>query len=123
VEQHEELLGMQFFIPGLPEKKRNNRRKATEIARMFTCPVEGCHKSYGYESTLKHHLKIKHGGVEPVSKNQLSHEKTVQNTNAPGKVFEDFQVPTKLPAKTGLSRSATGESESVINASPPVVQD
>ena len=54
------MLGMQFFIPGLPEKKRNNRRKATEIKRMFRCPVADCHKSYGYESTLRHHIKVKH---------------------------------------------------------------
>ena len=62
------MLGMQFFIPGLPEKKRNNRRKATEIKRMFKCPVADCDKSYGYESTLRHHIKIKHQGVEPESK-------------------------------------------------------
>ena len=64
MEKHEEMLGMQFFIPGLPEKKRNNRRKATEIKRMFRCPVADCQKSYGYESTLRHHIKVKHQGVE-----------------------------------------------------------
>ena len=35
---------------------------------MFKCPVADCDKSYGYESTLRHHIKIKHQGVEPESK-------------------------------------------------------
>lgn len=68
---------MQFFIPGLPEKKRNNRRKADEIKRLFKCPANGCNKSYGYESTLRHHIKIKHQGIEPVGKFNHEGEKTV----------------------------------------------
>ena len=68
---------MQFFIPGLPEKKRNNRRKADEIKRLFKCPAKGCNKSYGYESTLRHHIKIKHKGIEPISKLDHDGEKTV----------------------------------------------
>ena len=111
MEQHEEMLGMEFFIPGLPEKKRNNRRKATEIKRMYTCPVADCNKSYGYESTLKHHLKIKHQGVEPTQKVE---RKTGPNDDVHiemRQVDDGFQVPMKLAKRQTISRAATGESE------------
>ena len=78
MEKHEELLGMQFEIPGQPERKKNNRRKATEIKRMFNCPVAGCHKGYGSESTLKHHLRVKHSEINKASENKaVKVEKTV----------------------------------------------
>lgn len=42
------------------EKKKRHRRTATEIARHYKCPIEGCNKSYGSEGSLNQHIKIKH---------------------------------------------------------------
>ena len=42
------------------EKKKRNRRTATEIARHYRCPIEGCAKSYGGEGSLNQHIKLKH---------------------------------------------------------------
>ena len=114
---------MQFFIPGLPEKKRNNRRKADEIKRLFKCPVHGCNKSYGYESTLRHHIKIKHQGVEPAGKfDQGREEKTVpdpQNDdlsacleNEPQEApLESDKMTTDFAAKKIYKRAPTGETK------------
>tara|TARA_B110000285_G_C14879603_1_gene493214 strand:+ start:466 stop:651 length:186 start_codon:yes stop_codon:yes gene_type:complete len=42
------------------EKKKRHRRTATEIARHYRCPIEGCPKSYGGEGSLNQHIKLKH---------------------------------------------------------------
>ena len=42
------------------EKKKRNRRVATEIARHYKCPIDDCPKSYGSEGSLNQHIKIKH---------------------------------------------------------------
>jgi len=42
------------------EKKKRNRRTATEIARHYKCPIEDCPKSYGSEGSLNQHIKLKH---------------------------------------------------------------
>ena len=85
---------MQFFIPGLPEKKRNNRRKASEVKRQHTCPVAGCNKSYGQESTLRHHIKVKHAGVEAVAKSeQPEGEKTVPQMDEASEDSDDEAAP------------------------------
>ena len=34
------------------DKRKRHRRTATEIARLFKCPVNDCHKSYGSEGSL-----------------------------------------------------------------------
>jgi hypothetical protein len=34
------------------DKHKRHRRTANEIARMFKCPVDDCHKSYGSEGSL-----------------------------------------------------------------------
>ena len=36
----------------LDEKKKRVRRSASEIARHYKCPIEGCSKSYGYFSNI-----------------------------------------------------------------------
>ncbi len=33
---------------------------ATQIERMFQCPVNNCDKSYGSDGSLTQHLKLKH---------------------------------------------------------------
>ena len=42
------------------DKRKRHRRTATEIARLFKCPVADCHKSYGSEGSLNQHMKLKH---------------------------------------------------------------
>lgn len=55
--------------------KKRPRRMASQILRLYQCPMEGCHKSYGYvlfiivhwltftyrsEASLNQHIKLKH---------------------------------------------------------------
>lgn len=37
-----------------------HRRNKEEITRQYICPIEDCLKSYGAESSLKTHVKLKH---------------------------------------------------------------
>jgi len=41
-------------------KKKRERRRACEIDRHYTCPIEKCQKSYGSEGSLNQHIKNKH---------------------------------------------------------------
>jgi len=41
-------------------KKKRERRRACEIDRHYTCPIEKCQKSYGSEGSLNQHVKNKH---------------------------------------------------------------
>lgn len=42
------------------DKKKRVRRCANEIERKYVCPVEECQKSYGTDSSMAQHLRLKH---------------------------------------------------------------
>mmetsp|Transcript_12919 Transcript_12919/g.14828 ORF Transcript_12919/g.14828 Transcript_12919/m.14828 type:complete len:221 (+) Transcript_12919:48-710(+) len=41
-------------------RKKRHRRTAREINREYCCPVKSCRKSYGLESSLYQHIRLKH---------------------------------------------------------------
>ncbi|CDW73101.1 zinc c2h2 type family [Stylonychia lemnae] len=51
---------------------RRNRRPAMQIQRLFKCPVANCNKTYGSDGSLNQHIKLKHPGIQYVSKRQAA---------------------------------------------------
>lgn len=73
--------------------KKRHRRTADEIERKHCCPIEGCSKSYGYESALKMHMRLKHPDA---SKNVTTNSESVEMPGAKSPKMKK----TKTMAKT-----------------------
>jgi len=61
------------------EAVKRKRRYARDIERQFYCPIEKCHRGYGSEGSLSHHVRLKHFEFYESGKYEIFIQKYIDN--------------------------------------------
>jgi len=84
-------------------KKKRQRRKASQIERLYKCREKHCNRSYGTEGALKMHLKLKHPTVKYDSRYYFQARQAANSMNLSVNEDEEEINETSLILSTGFS--------------------
>jgi len=102
--------------PKKDRKKKRQRRKASQIERMYKCLEKHCNRSYGTEGALKMHIKIKHPHIHYDTK--YSKGKLIKKQEDRKVKQEDIDLVESSLLLSNLSHSLETHQPRLVTPSP-----
>eukprot|EP01015_Nassula_variabilis_P019166 TRINITY_DN3205_c0_g1_i2.p1 TRINITY_DN3205_c0_g1~~TRINITY_DN3205_c0_g1_i2.p1 ORF type:complete len:216 (+),score=3.77 TRINITY_DN3205_c0_g1_i2:213-860(+) len=81
--------------------KKKNRRTAAQIQKNYTCPYQGCNKTYGTDVSLNLHIKLKHNGGNKTEREKIARQVYLAKIKGEDIPDVDINLPPGYVDKVG----------------------